>query len=77
MLDTPEDVKAYWDIFVGDAEWEADGWLQGMRTAPVLVLPCSSKAAYLSRYAEGDKAGPTRTRPAGRCRTGTWTPRWP
>ncbi|MDH2413220.1 nitroreductase family protein [Nocardioides sp. CER19] len=55
VLDTPEDTARYWDIFVGDEEWEADGWLRGMRTAPVLVLPCASKAAYLSRYAEGDK----------------------
>lgn len=55
VLDTPEQVARYWDIFTGDAEWEADGWLRGMRTAPVLILPCSSKAAYLSRYAEPDK----------------------
>jgi nitroreductase len=55
VLDTPEDVGRYWDIFVGDEEWEADGWLRGMRTAPVLILPCASKAAYLSRYAEADK----------------------
>ena len=55
VLDTPEDTARYWDLFVGDEEWEADGWLRGMRTAPVLILPCSSKAAYLRRYAEGDK----------------------
>jgi nitroreductase len=55
VLDTPEDVTRYWDVFVGDDEWEADNWLRGMRTAPVLILPCASKAAYLSRYAEADK----------------------
>jgi nitroreductase len=55
VLDTPADVDRYWDLFVGDEEWEADGWLRGMRTAPVLILPCASKAAYLSRYAEADK----------------------
>ncbi|WP_300676128.1 nitroreductase family protein [Nocardioides sp.] len=55
VLDTPEDVARYWQIFVGDGEWEADGWLRGMMTAPVLIIPCSSKAAYLSRYAEKDK----------------------
>jgi nitroreductase len=32
-----------------------DSWLRGMRTAPVLIIPCSSKAAYLQRYAEPDK----------------------
>jgi nitroreductase len=55
VLDTPEAVARYWDLFVGDAEWEADSWLRGMRTAPVLVLPCASKAAYVARYAEPDK----------------------
>lgn len=55
VLDTASDVARYWEIFTGDAEWEADGWLRGMRTAPVLILPCSSKAAYLSRYAQPDK----------------------
>jgi nitroreductase len=53
VLDTPADVARYWSIF--DDGGEPDRWLTGMRTAPVLVLPCSSKAAYLSRYAEGDK----------------------
>ncbi|WGL52293.1 nitroreductase family protein [Nocardioides sp. BP30] len=55
VLDTPADTARYWDLFVGDEEWEADSWLRGMRTAPVLILPCSSKAAYLSRYAQSDK----------------------
>ena len=32
-----------------------DSWLAGMQTAPVVVIPCSSKAAYLGRYAEPDK----------------------
>jgi nitroreductase len=26
-----------------------------MQTAPVVIIPCSSKAAYLQRYAEPDK----------------------
>ena len=30
-------------------------WLDGMRTAPVLVLVLSSREAYLDRYAEPDK----------------------
>lgn len=34
---------------------EPDAWLRGMRTAPVVIVPCSSKAAYLDRYAEPDK----------------------
>ena len=30
-------------------------WLAGMATAPVVILALASKAAYLRRYAEGDK----------------------
>ncbi len=53
VLDTPEDVRRYWEV-TADEE-EADDWLTGMMRAPVLVIPCSSKAAYLNRYAEPDK----------------------
>ena len=43
-----------------DAFWAATGrgpsrWLDGMRTAPVLVLVWTSREAYLDRYAEPDK----------------------
>jgi nitroreductase len=34
---------------------EPDEWLAGMVRAPVLIVPCSNKSAYLERYAEGDK----------------------
>jgi len=30
-------------------------WLAGMRTAPVVVVPLTSREAYLDRYAEPDK----------------------
>lgn len=30
-------------------------WLDGMRTAPVVIVPLASKAAYLDRYAQPDK----------------------
>ena len=30
-------------------------WLAGMRRAPAIVVPHSSREAYLSRYAEPDK----------------------
>jgi nitroreductase len=33
----------------------ADDWLTGMQRAPVIVVPMSSKRAYLDRYAEPDK----------------------
>ena len=57
VLDTPEDVRRYWSatapaVAAGE---EPDRWLTGMMQAPVIVIPCSSKAAYLDRYAEKDK----------------------
>jgi nitroreductase len=53
VLDTPEDVARYWAATAGADD--PDGWLTGMMRAPVIVVPCSSKAAYLRRYAETDK----------------------
>ena len=59
VLDSAEDVARYWQIFRSPAAEGAAGkpdrWLRGMMTAPVLIIPCSSKSAYLSRYAESDK----------------------
>jgi len=53
VLDTPADVARFWSA---TSDPEADNtWLRGMRTAPVVVVPLSSKAAYLDRYAEPDK----------------------
>jgi nitroreductase len=53
VLDTPRDVARFW---ASTADEDAAGrWLEGMRTAPVVVVPLSSKAAYLDRYAEADK----------------------
>ncbi len=54
VLDTPVDVRRYWEA-TADGIDEPDEWLRGMMRAPVLVVPCSSKAAYLRRYAEPDK----------------------
>ncbi len=54
MLDTPEEVRRFWDA-TADEEDEIDDWLAGMSRAPVVVLPCSSKQAYLDRYTEPDK----------------------
>ncbi|HEY9411976.1 MAG TPA: nitroreductase family protein [Jiangellaceae bacterium] len=53
VLDTPEDVRRYWEA-TADVD-SPDNWLTGMMTAPVIVIPCSSKAAYLDRYAQPDK----------------------
>ena len=54
VLDTPDDVRRFWAATADDVD-HPDRWLAGMMTAPVVIVPCSSKAAYLSRYAESDK----------------------
>ena len=54
VLDTPEDVRRYWEATADDID-DPDEWLAGMMKAPVVIVPCSSKAAYLRRYAEDDK----------------------
>ena len=56
VLDTPEDVARYWAACTDEAaRADPDPWLAGMMGAPVVIVPCSSKAAYLARYAEADK----------------------
>ena len=54
VLDTPDDVRRYWTATADDID-HPDEWLSGMMRAPVVIVPCSSKAAYLGRYAEPDK----------------------
>ncbi len=46
-------VDRYWKCTADPSAPSA--WLAGMMRAPVVVLPCSSKVAYLDRYAEPDK----------------------
>ncbi len=57
VLDQPADLARFWRSTTppGAEDAEPDGWLRGMRSAPVLVVPLSCKAAYLDRYAEPDK----------------------
>src|SRR3954451_23750777 len=54
VLDTPADVRRWWTTTASSIE-APDDWLTGMMRAPVVIVPCSSKAAYLRRYAESDK----------------------
>ncbi|MFT4287712.1 nitroreductase family protein [Nocardioides sp.] len=54
VLDTPADVARFWRAAAEDVN-SPDRWLAGMMSAPVVIIPCSSKAAYLDRYAEPDK----------------------
>jgi nitroreductase len=56
VLDEPADVARFWCVTSDADDLESpDEWMRGMRTAPVVVVPLSSKEAYLERYAEADK----------------------
>jgi nitroreductase len=56
VLDTPADVRRWWAATTDpDQLAQPDDWLSGMMRAPVVIVPCSSKRAYLQRYAERDK----------------------
>lgn len=56
VLDRPDDVRRWWETTTDPGSLVApDRWLTGMMRAPVVIVPCSSKAAYLARYAEPDK----------------------
>ena len=56
VLETRGDTERFWSASTpGASERDPSSWLEGMRTAPVLVLALASKAAYLRRYAEDDK----------------------
>lgn len=54
VLDTAADVARFWESTSPDPD-AASPWLEGMRTAPVVIVPLACKAAYLDRYAEPDK----------------------
>jgi nitroreductase len=64
VLDRPADLDRFWAVTMEDqgedpgtedSRSEPDSWLEGMRTAPVVIVPLSNKAGYLRRYAEADK----------------------
>ncbi|GAA1846031.1 nitroreductase family protein [Asanoa iriomotensis] len=54
VLDEPADRDAFWAATTPEG-WAPSGWLDGMRRAPLLVVPHSNQSAYLDRYAEPDK----------------------
>ena len=54
VLDEPSDVRRFWEASTERTD-DPDPWLAGMMRAPVVIVPCSSRAAYLDRYAESDK----------------------
>lgn len=57
VLDSRVDLDLYWSLTAPDGD--DDGWLAGMRTAPVLLLALSDPTAYARRYARADKARST------------------
>jgi nitroreductase len=54
VIEGPEQVGRFWDCTF-PAEQRAGFRWQGLFRAPVVILPCASKEAYLDRYAEPDK----------------------
>lgn len=56
VLDTPEAVAGYWDLTLPPERREGFAW-PGLVTAPALVVVLVDPDAYVSRYAEADKAG--------------------
>jgi nitroreductase len=51
----PEQVGRFWDCTFPSEEGRAGFRWPGLFRAPVIILPCASKEAYLDRYAEADK----------------------
>ena len=47
---TADDVARFWEATGADPETH-NAWLDGMRTAPVVIVPLAHKDAYLERYA--------------------------
>jgi nitroreductase len=53
VLQEPADRALFWSsTATGEA---SDGWLDRMRTAPLIIVALSNKSAYLDRYAQPDK----------------------
>lgn len=66
VLRTRPDVERFWTSTLAVDRpdgTEANAWLEGMRTAPVVIVILTSENAYRSRYAEADKTA-ARTRSA-------------
>jgi nitroreductase len=61
VLNDEESRDAFWTATAGARP--ADAWLDGMRTAPVLIIPMSDRSAYLQRYARPDKSASTSATP--------------
>jgi nitroreductase len=76
VLDQPGDVARYWDLTLPAERREGFPWPALLR-APVLVFPCVSPAAYVSRYAEADKAARRAATSQARAALGAGAEQWP
>ena len=54
VLEGPERIGRFWDCTFPE-ERRSDFRWTGLFRAPVIIVPCASKEAYLDRYAEPDK----------------------
>ena len=54
VLDSAADRELFWSATT-PAGAGGSGWLDGMRRAPLIVVPHGNRDAYLDRYAEPDK----------------------
>jgi len=54
VLESAEDRDRFWTSTAGKRP-QLTKWLEGMRTAPLIIVAFSHKDAYLDRYAEPDK----------------------
>jgi nitroreductase len=54
VLESPEDRDRFWAATTPPRD-AGSSWLDGMRRAPLIVVPHSHRDAYLDRYAEPDK----------------------
>jgi nitroreductase len=54
VLDDPADRATFWAATT-PPDLMGSSWLDGMRQAPLIVVPHSHRDAYLDRYAEPDK----------------------
>jgi nitroreductase len=77
VLTESADRDAFWAATAGPGGAEPDPWLQGMQTAPALVICLSDPQRYLDRYAEPDKGWTDRDEHRWPFPTGTSTPAWP
>ena len=58
VLEGPDQTAPFWELTARSAEPPAPGGRrEGMRSAPVIVLPLAHREAYFERYAQPDKAG--------------------